>query len=372
MEEYKTIFNKILVAIQQVPFGDEFIALGIFLFFLLLRTLFAGIVIRLADNLAKRTKNTIDDELVEAIKEPTKFLFIVIGLSLSINYLDIPDKWDTIRQPFISGLYTFTLFWALFCAVTPITHAVFSMGNKLGRKVNEDLRYFCIHTLEVVVFLIGAVSILEQWHVNVSAFLGGLGLAGMAVALAAKDTVANLFGTLTIFTDKTFKKGDWIQTPDIEGTVEVIGLRASKIRTFAKALVNMPNAKLADSPIINWSRMTNRRIKMRLGLEYRTTGDQLERIVARLRDFIANDPKVELKIHTPQMVHVGEFGPSSIDIDLYYFTKTTDWEEWRQIQNDHIIAFKKIVEEEGSSFAFPSRTIYVENGTSDLAAGAID
>lgn len=352
--------------ISEIPYGNEMGALTILLVFLVLRTLFTRIVISILRRLAKRTENTIDDEIVEVSEKPINFLIVIIGLSLSINALELPSNWTNFTDPFIASLYTYTLFWLFFCMIAPLTRALFTVGNRFGRRVNEDLQHFSMRTAEVIIIVIGGVAILEQWDINVSAFLGGIGLAGMAIALAAKDTVANLFGTLMIFTDKTFHKGDWIQTPEVEGTVELIGLRATKVRTFAKALVNVPNAKMADSPITNWSRMTNRRIKMTIGVEYRTTADQLERIITRFRDFLSNDPNVERPERVPQMVHLSDFGASSININLYYFTITTNWEEWRQIQSDHIIAFKKIVEEEGSAFAFPSRTIYVDNPNTSI------
>lgn len=347
--------------LKDKPYGQEIAALCVFLLFLFLRSIFAKIVISFARKLTEKTANTIDDELVAALESPIKFLFIIIGLSLSTNILSLPQEWLDFIHPGLAALYTYTLFWTLFCTIKPLARALFSLGTKMGRSVNEDLQHFFVRTMEVIVLAIGAVAILEQWDINVSAFLGGLGLVGMAVALAAKDSVANLFGTLMIFTDRTFQKGDWIQTPEVEGTVEIIGLRASKIRTFAKALVSVPNADLANSPITNWSRMTHRRIKMTLGLEYRTTASQLEKIVERLRDFIANDENVEMKGPVAQMVHLTEFGASSININLYYFTKTTDWEEWRQIQNDHMLTFKKIIEEEGAAFAFPSQSLYLES-----------
>ncbi len=353
-------FFALLENVRNQPYGQEALALAVFLFFLLLRTLFTRIVMSFARKLALRTQTTIDDELVNALEQPIKFLFLVIGFSLALNIVELTPQWMHYISPMIAVLYTYTLFWAIFCTITPLSRALFSIGARIGRSINEDLQYFFVRTMEVLVVVMGGVAILEQWDINVSAFLGGLGLAGMAIALAAKDTVANLFGTLMIFTDKTFHKGDWIETPDVEGTVEHIGLRASKVRTFAKALVNVPNAKLANSPITNWSRMTNRRIKMTIGLEYRTTAAQLEQVVNELRDFIANDPNVEVKGPVAQMVHLTDFSANSIDINLYYFTRTTDWEQWRQIRNDHIIAFKKIVERAGTSFAFPSRSVYVE------------
>jgi MscS family membrane protein len=183
----------------------------------------------------------------------------------------------------------------------------------------------------------------------------------MAVALAAKDTVSNMFGGLTIFMDQTFTKGDWIETPFVEGTVESIGLRATKIRSFSKALITVPNAKLADAPVVNWSHMTHRRIKMTIGLEYGTTAAQLEAIVAKIRAYLAEHP--DIAQDTTQMVHLVGFGDSSINLNLYYFTKITDWLTWRDVVNANIIDIKKIVEDEGAAFAFPSRTVYVENAT---------
>lgn len=360
MNEQMISLTQRLEFIKEMPYGYELSALAIFLFFLVLRTLFTKIVVSFALKITEKTKTTIDDALLKALKSPLKFLFIVIGLSLAFEVLQLSPEWLDLSIKAVEALYIYTFFWALFCSVNPFSRIFFTVGHKMGRTINEDLQHFFVRTIEVVILVIGAVAIFEQIGINISAFLGGLGLAGMAVALAAKDSVANLFGTMMIFADRTFQKGDWIQSPRVEGTVEVIGLRVSKIRTFAKALVNVPNAELANNPITNWSRMTNRRIKMTIGLEYKSTAAQLERIVERLRDFISNHPDVEAKGPTAQMVHLVGFGPSSIDLNLYYFTKTTNWEEWRQIRSDHIIAFKRIVEEEGTAFAFPSTSLYLE------------
>ena len=308
-----------LNSLKALPYGQELGAFIVFILFLLFRSLFARIVISFAKKLAKKTETTTDDQLIGALEAPIKFLFILFGLSFAVHILSLPATWMDFISPGLAALYTYSLFWALFVAIPPVARAAFTIGNRMGRKINEDLQHFFVRTLEVLVLAIGAVAILEQWDINVSAFLGGLGLVGMAVALAAKDSVANLFGTLMIFADRTFQKGDWIQTPQVEGTVEIIGLRASKIRTFSKALVSVPNADLANSPITNWSRMTHRRIKMTLGLEYRTTARQLETIVYRLREFIAGDPTVEIKGPVAQMVHLTEFGASSININLYLF-----------------------------------------------------
>ena len=202
------------------------------------------------------------------------------------------------------------------------------------------------------------MTILQQWGINIIAFVGGLGLAGAAVALAAKDTVSNLFGGLTIFADKTFKKGDRIETDFCEGFVESVGLRATKIRSLSRAIITIPNAKLTDTAVINWSQMTSRRVKMVLGLEYRTTSMQLRKIVKKLRTYLSGHKKINNK--ELQGVHLVNFGDSSIDIDLHYFTEPTDYLEWRNVVHQNMLDFKSIVESENASFAFPSVSMYVE------------
>jgi len=257
----------------------------------------------------------------------------------------------------VAGL--FCLFVAVFRGVEPVGVSFYRFIKRFGAGLGDDLRQFFIRGIKTLIVVIGAVIFLENWGIDVSAFLGGLGLAGMAVALAAKDSVANIFGGVTIFADNLYKRGDWIETPHFEGTVEVVGLRATKVRTFAKALVTMPNAQIVNSPVINWSRMTHRRIKMVIGLEYRVTAEQMETIIDKLRAFLKNDADVS-QTDVNQMVYLSDLGASSINIDLYYFTTTTDWVVWREIRSRHIIACKRIVEEEGAGFAYPSQSLYVE------------
>ena len=361
MIEQIDYFHELLNQYNDLPYAREVYAFCIFLFFIALRSIFAKVIIGFAKKLTTHTESRLDYDIVVALENPVKFLFVVFGISVSATILELESNWQLFSQTIIANLYTYSLFWGLFNTIDPLSEILCAVGNKMGKQINSDLRNFVTRTFEVIVVVIGGVALLEQWYINVSAFLGGLGLAGMAIALAAKDTVANLFGTLTIFMDKTFHKGDWIQTPQVEGVVEHIGLRACKIRTFAKALVNVPNAELSNSPITNWSKMTNRRITMNLSLEYRTTAEQLENIVKKLRDYIKNDEAVANEGDVIQMVHLSEFAASSIDINLYYFTKTRDWGEFRQVKNDHILAFKRIVEDEKAAFAFPSHSLYVEH-----------
>jgi len=328
-------------------------------FFIFKRVLVRG-ALGILRRIAQQRSESMMANVLDAFALPLQALFMLLGVYFATEVLTLPEEIDAFAVEAISIAAGFCVFWALFRAVEPLGVSLNRLVGRFGAGLGDDLRQFFIRGVKTLIVVIGGVIILENWGIDVSAFLGGLGLAGMAVALAAKDSVANIFGGLTIFADNLYKRGDWIETPHFEGTVEVVGLRATKVRTFAKALVTMPNAQIVDSPVINWSRMTHRRIKMVIGLEYRTTAKQMEAIVDKLRDFLKNDKDVA-QTDVAQMVHFSDFGASSINIDLYYFTKTTDWVTWRDIRNRHIIAFKRIVEEEGAAFAFPSQSLYVES-----------
>ena len=333
-------------------------AVVLLIFFIFKRVLVRG-ALGILRRIAQQRAQSMIANVLDAFALPLQALVMLLGVYFAAELLALPDAINTVVMDAITLASAFCVFWALFRAVEPVAVSLNRLVGRFGAGLGDDLRQFFIRGVKTLIVVIGGVIFLEGWGIDVSAFLGGLGLAGMAVALAAKDSVANIFGGLTIFADNLYKRGDWIETPHFEGTVEVVGLRATKVRTFAKALVTMPNAQIVDSPVIKWSRMTHRRIKMVIGLEYRTTAKQMEAIVEKLRTFLKEDEDVA-QTDVAQMVHLSDFGASSINIDLYYFTKTTDWVTWRDIRNRHIIAFKRIVEEEGAAFAFPSQSLYVE------------
>ncbi|AUG52868.1 mechanosensitive ion channel family protein [Thalassospira marina] len=340
--------------------GRAIVAIVILLFFITIRKFLAHGVVGGIRRLADQHKHQTMAMILDALQTPIEVFVVLLGIYFSVEVMEFSDKTDAAIFNVLRVFVIATIFWAFYRVVEPLALGFNTFAGRFGAGLADDLRQFFIRCVRTLVVVLAGVALLEDWGIDVSAFLGGLGLAGMAVALAAKDSVANVFGGLTIFADKLFKRGDWIETPHFEGVVEFVGLRATKVRTFSKAMVVMPNAEIVDSPVINWSRMTHRRIKMVIGVEYRTSADQIEKIIERLRNFLQQDEDVAQE-DVPQMVHLADFGSSSINIDLYYFTNTTDWQEWRDIRNRHIIAFKRIIEEEGASFAFPSQSLYVES-----------
>ena len=186
--------------------------------------------------------------------------------------------------------------------------------------------------------------------VSVQGLVAGLGLGGLAVSLAAKDLLANLFGGLAIVTEKHFTIGDWIETPTVEGTVEGITFRSTLVRTFDQALVTVPNSILANEAIKNWSKMGKRRITYHLGISPFTPREKIQRAVQRIREMLQNHPDIH-----PQTIFVyfERFGESSLDLFLYFFTKTTVWGEYLQVE-DCNLKILQILEEEGIELAFPA------------------
>tara|TARA_B100000749_G_scaffold73866_1_gene55444 strand:+ start:550 stop:1674 length:1125 start_codon:yes stop_codon:yes gene_type:complete len=333
-------------------------AVGILFLFLIFRKFFSSCIINVLKKITEKTKTEVDDKIVQSIEEPLRFFFLIIGLFAAITYLPLEQETNQFLDSAIKTLITVNIFWLIYKLIEPLSFGFKRLSKAFGSSLADDLEHFFVRSTKIIIFFLGTMTILQQWGINIIAFVGGLGLAGAAVALAAKDTVSNLFGGLTIFADKTFKKGDRIETDFCEGFVESVGLRATKIRSLSRAIITIPNAKLTDTAVINWSQMTSRRVKMVLGLEYRTTSMQLRKIVKKLRTYLSGHKKINNK--ELQGVHLVNFGDSSIDIDLHYFTEPTDYLEWRNVVHQNMLDFKSIIESENASFAFPSVSMYVE------------
>ena len=345
-----------------VNLGEIVVAVSIFLGFLFARRLFFRTVTATLRTLTRRTKTTIDDLLLEAIERPIEFAFVVIGIYVAGQVTPLPENASEILDSLVRSLIAFTIFWAIFRALDPLS-LLFdrAMGLFGSSSMHQTMKEFFVKLSKFVVVCIGAAAVFQEWGFNVAAVLGSLGLVGMAVALGAQDFIKNMFAGLTISLDRMFEKGNWIKTPDVEGTVEDIGFRATKIRRFDKALVTIPNSKLASEALINYSRMTQRRIYWTIGLEYRTTQEQLRVIIKSISDYIMETTEFETDpTRVPTFVFVDSFGASSIDIMLYCFTKTTVWGEWLAIKETLAYKIKEIVEEHDASFAFPSTSLYVE------------
>ena len=225
-------------------------------------------------------------------------------------------------------------------------------------RLDDQLVPLVRKVLKFVLVLLAALFILQNLNVNIGSLLAGLGLGGLAIALAAKDTLANMFGSLMIFTDRPFQIGDWVALNGIEGTVEEVGFRSTRIRTFYKSLVTVPNSTVASATIDNLGERTFRRLKMTLGLTYSTTPDQIEAYVEGLRAILQDNPAV---VRDAYEVHFHGFGESSLNVLIYCFLDVPNWSEELQQRQALFLQFMRLAEALGVSFAFPTQSLHIES-----------
>lgn len=341
-----------------VEVGQILAALLLIFFSMLLRHVFSRFVIARLKAIVGKTKNTIDDEVIDAIEGPLSFIPIVIGVFFATELLTLEGNLAIGAENLNRSLISFTIFWAFYKTIGPISLTF----GRLKDVFSTSMIKWLIKGMHGLFIFLGAASILEIWGIQVAPLIAGLGLFGVAVALGAQDLFKNLISGLFIIGERRFHPGDWIKIDGIvEGTVKDIGFRTTTVIRFDKAPVYVPNAKLSDNAAINFSRMSHRRIFWKIGLLYDTTIDQLKNIRAEIEDYIMNNDAFARPPEVATFVRIDSFNDSSIDLMLYCFTKTTDWGEWLEIKEQLALTIKDIVAKNGSSFAFPSQSIYIEN-----------
>ena len=340
-----------------IDISQIIIAVGIFLASLFVRRLFSYFVLRQLEFWTRRSKTKLDDMIVEALEPPIRFVPVVIGIYIITQVVSSSDTGANILAQINRSLVIFTIFWGLYQLVAPLA-SLFQGARQVFSKAMID---WVVKAGKIVFVALGTATILEVWGIEVGPILAGFGLFGVAVALGAQDLFKNLISGIFVIAEQRFHDGDWIKVEGVvEGTVETIGFRTTKVRRFDKAPVYVPNSALADDAVTNFSQMTHRRISWVIGVEYRTTTQQLRQICDGIRHYIENNQDFAQPPEVPLFVRVDSFNDSSIDIMVYCFTKSTVWGEWLDIKEKLALAIKGIVEEAGTAFAFPSRSLYVE------------
>lgn len=351
-----------------IDVGQIIVAVGIFLVFMVLRNLMTRLILNRLIAWAQRTSSRIDDAVVEAIEAPVRFIPVVLGIFFATAYLELDPESATVASKLNRSLVAFVIFWALFRASKPVGQLL----QRADRILTEAMILWLSKAIRIAFALLGAAAILEIWGIQVGPIIAGLGLFGVAVALGAQDLFKNLIAGIFVIGERRFHPGDWILVDGVvEGTVEQIGFRTTTVRRFDKAPVFVPNTKLSDQAVTNFSRMTYRRIKWVIGLEYRSSAEQLQAVRDGIEKYLQENKDFVQPEETATFVRIDSFGPSSIDILMYCFTRTTNWLEWLEIKERLLIAIKQIVEDAGTGFAFPSRSLYLEAMPGDIELAPI-
>jgi len=251
---------------------------------------------------------------------------------------------------------------------------------KKSKMIKNEVINLTIKVFNGLIIIVAAVFILQIFGVNLTALLSGLGIAGAAVAFAAKDSIANIFGSVSILIGDVFEQGDWIEAKDVNGTVVEIGLRASTIRTFDNALISIPNSELANNGIKNWSRRSiGRRIKMNIGLTYQSDFDDIRQAIVDIRSMLKEHPGIANErtsyqnsyrhaklvstedfkgVKRTTLVYMDEFADSSINILIYCFTRSVVWSEWLEVKEDVMFKIADILKKNNLDFAYPTLTLH--------------
>lgn len=322
-----------------------------------IRKILVNFIILFLKKITARTKTMLDDELVDAVDPPARLLIVTIGFYLAVRALGFVVTDGSFSGRIIRSMVIFSVFWAIYRAAGIITRLFERFVKRTKTELDDLLVPFFNKGIKIIVVVVAISVIAKEWKYDLGAILTGLGLGGLAIALAAQETLANLFGGLTIMLDKPFNVGDWIQTDSFEGTVEDIGFRSTKIRTFAHALVTVPNSALAKVPVTNWSRMGKRRIKFNLCIKYSTTAKQIEELLKRVREMLTTHPEIH-----PETIFVyfDTYGVNSYELFFYFFTKTTRWQNYLEVKEDINLKLLRILNELGIEVAVPAASVYME------------
>ncbi len=259
--------------------------------------------------------------------------------------------------------------WSAYRLIDLIAVELAAKASRTNTKFDDLLIPLVSRSLKALAIVVGALACAEAFNLPITGLLGGLGLGGAALALASKDTISNLFGSFTVLVDRPFEIGDWIVTGDVEGTVETVGFRSTRIRTFYNSLVTLPNSLLTTAVVDNMGRRRFRRIKLMIGLQYDTRPEQVEAFCEGVRELIRRHPYSRKDYYH---VYLNQFSASSIDILLYSFLECPDWSVELRERHRLMVDIMRLAEQLGCSFAFPTRTLHVHNEPESSGTPTLD
>ncbi len=322
-----------------------------------IRRLFGYVMLGQIRYWSKHTNSSIDNAIVEALSPPVRFIPIIVAIFAISAFLAVPPHVKEIFGQINRSLIAFTIFWALLVIVGPACSLLEGHSAAFGQAIVG----WVVRVVKILLVSLGGAVILEIWGIHVGPFLAGLGLVGAAVALGAQDLFKNLIAGIFIIGEQRFQTGDWISVDGIvEGTIEFIGLRTTKVRRFDMAPVFVPNSKLADNALTNFSQMTYRRISWIIGLDYHTTVDQLRQVRDGIEGHILGNSDFVQPPEAPTFVRIASLSNSSVDVMVYCFTRTTDWGQWLKIKETLAYALKDVVAKAKADFSSPGSAVYIE------------
>ena len=328
--------------------------------------------------LTKYSKDIIND-----IRNPINYMLIIFNIDLIVYiYHDFNNV--ELYSKFINVIYSILVPYILYRILNSIASIQINDIQQSEKKIKSEMVNVTIKVINFIIMIMALLLVLHFAGANLTTVLSGLGIGGFAVAFAARETLSNFLGTISILMSDTYSQGDWIVVDDKQGTVVEIGLRVTTLRTFDNALISIPNGLIATNDVKNWNKRTlGRRIKMSIGVKYNSKPDNIYQAIEEIREMLLTHPDIasdktsyqenrkrkspklvseedELGIKRTLLVYLDEFSDSSINILVYCFSKKTVWQEWLATKEDVMYKIMHILEKNDLEFAFPSLSLYSE------------
>jgi MscS family membrane protein len=322
---------------------------------LLARRIVTGLLFPGLRRLAAKTTTTLDDKLFPALEVPIAAFVMLIGIFAALKVLKLPPELDEYIPYGSKVAFSLVIFWTLWRTLAAVLDHVAELARARSSGAAAFMPWIK-KTVMTVFIVFGVLLTVESMGYNVKAILAGLGIGGLAFALAAQDTLANIFGAIVVAVDQPFKIGEVVRIGTNVGTIEDIGLRSTRIRLLDKSLMVIPNKTVASDTITNLSRFTRRRVDQVIGLTYDTKPEQMDEMVQEIRRIITAQPDVDV---AGVMVFFRDFSASSLDIWMVYEVLDADFQKGMRCRQAVNMEIMRAVERRGLSFAFPTQTVHV-------------
>jgi len=342
--------------------------LGAIIIGLLFKKLISKYLSHLLFKIVSKKDTTVGvEKFDELLTKPIGFCIMLSIIYLGSSHIQFPPEWNLVNEnefglkmlisKGFSLIYVYSLFWILLRIIDFASLILHKKAELTENKMDDQLIPFIIEIAKILTYIFAIFIIMGNvFNVNVAALATGLGIGGIALAMASKESLENLLGSFTIFFDQPFTVGDTVTVGSVTGTVEKVGFRSTRIRTFDKSLVTVPNKKMIDAELDNLGMRPVRRVKFHIGVTYETTPDQIKGIVTDIQEMINEHPKT----NQDGKVRFQEFGSSSLDILVMYFVNSPKWGDLIDVKEDVNYRIMEIVKKHNSDFAFPSATVYLQ------------
>jgi MscS family membrane protein len=313
------------------------------------------------DHLSRRLKKRrVEDQLIRVAMRPLGIVAMAVLWWLGLLVLGLPPQALAILLLAVKFLAIAALVWSAYRMVDVGAAVLESYAAETNTKYDDLLIPLLRSSAKIFIAAFGIVFLADNLNINITGLLAGLGLGGIAFALAAQDTVKNFFGSVTVLIDRPFQVGDWIVVGDVDGTVESVGFRSTRVRTFYNSLITLPNANLISASVDNYGARRYRRWKTHLGVAYDTPPDKVDILCEGIRELVRRHPYTRKDYFH---IYLNQFGPSSLDILIYVFWETPDWST--ELRERHRLALDilRLTRHLGVEIAFPTQTLFLKRGT---------